>query len=165
MNRTYTREWYLERVSKIREVIPNCGLSTDVIAGFCSETEQDHEDTLSLMELVQYDMAYMYKYSERPGTLAARKYKDDIDEATKSRRLTEIVDKQMEYQLTNNLKEIGNIYEVLIEGISKKSDEHYYGRNSQNKVIIFPKGNYKLGSYVKVKVKDVTRTTLIADLF
>jgi tRNA-2-methylthio-N6-dimethylallyladenosine synthase len=165
MNRTYTREWYLERVSKIREVIPDCGLSTDIIAGFCSETEQDHEDTLSLMELVQYDMAYMYKYSERPGTLAARKYKDDIDEATKSRRLTEIVDKQMEYQLANNLKEIGNVYEVLIEGISKKSDEHYYGRNSQNKVIIFPKGNYKLGNYVNVKVKDVTRTTLIADLF
>jgi tRNA-2-methylthio-N6-dimethylallyladenosine synthase len=164
MNRTYTREWYLERINAIRRIIPGCGISTDIITGFCGETEEDHEETLSMMNMVRYDMAYMFKYSERPGTPAAKKFEDDISEEIKSRRLTEIVNLQSRHQLENNAQEVGKEYEVLAEGISKRSAEHFFGRNSQNKVIIFPKKSFQKGDYVKVRVNDFTAATLMAEI-
>lgn len=161
MNRTYTREWYMDKIDRIRTIIPDCAISTDIIAGFCGETEQDHQDTLSMMDYVRYDMAFMFKYSERPGTLAARKFTDDVPEDVKSRRLNEIVTLQMNHQAENNKKEIGKVYEVLIEGTSRRSQEQLFGRSSQNKVIVFPKGKYKVGEYVRVVVENVTSATLM----
>ncbi len=160
MNRTYDREWYLNRIAAIRKIVPDAAISTDIIAGFCSETEDEHRDTLSLMEEVKYEMAYMFFYSERPGTLAAKKYTDDIPEAVKKRRLQEIVDLQMKHSLIRNQESVGKVFEVLAEGISHRSDEHLFGRNSQNKVVVFPKGNIQPGQYVNVLVKECTAATL-----
>ncbi len=164
MNRTYTREWYLNRIDAIHRIIPDCAISTDVIAGFCGETEEQHQETISLMKEVKYDFAYMFKYSERPRTLAERKFEDDIPEEVKTRRLTEIIDLQMSHSLEHNQKNVGKTFEVLIEGTSKRSDEHLCGRNSQNTMIIFPKGNLKAGEYAHVKVTDCTSATLLGEV-
>lgn len=163
MNRTYTREWYMAKVDRIREIIPNCGISSDIIAGFCSETEAEHQDTLSIMEYSCYDMSYMFFYSERPGTLAARRYADDVPEEVKKRRLQEIVELQNRLSLSSNKKDIGKTYTVLLEGNSKRSDSDWMGRTSQNKVIVFPKEHYALkkGDYVQVYVTDCTKATLL----
>ena len=164
MNRTYSRAWYMERVDAIRRIIGDeCGISSDMIAGFCTETEEDHQETLSLMEYVQYDFSYMFYYSERPGTLAARKYEDDIPLETKKRRLQEIIEKQQILSLLRNQKEIGKVHKVLIEGYSKRSEEDLQGRNSANKVIVFPKKHYQKGQYVDVLVKDCTAATLLGE--
>jgi tRNA-2-methylthio-N6-dimethylallyladenosine synthase len=161
MNRTYDREWYLERVAKIREILgESCGISSDMIAGFCSETEEEHQDTLTLMDIVKYDFSYMFYYSERPGTLAAKKFADDVPLETKKRRLAEIIEKQSQISLKRNKLDIGQIQEILVEGISKRSDEHVKGRNSANKVVIIPKENYKKGDYVKVLITDCSAATL-----
>lgn len=166
MNRTYTREWYMAKVDRIREIIPGCGISSDIIAGFCTETEEDHQDTLSIMEYSRYDMSYMFFYSERPGTLAARRYKDDIPEDVKKRRLQEIVNLQNRLSLESNEQDLGKTFKVLIEGDSKRSENDWRGRNSQNKVIVFPKGNHALnkGNYVMVTVTDCTQATLIGEI-
>ncbi len=164
MNRGYSREWYLERIAAIRRIIPGCAISTDVIAGFCDETEQEHQDTLSLMQEVGYDMAYMFKYSERPKTLAERKYEDNVPEETKGRRLTEIIDLQMQSASLRTKQHIGKIQKVLVEGVSKKSDAHHYGRNSENVVVVFPKGNSRIGEYVHVQNVDATSVTLIGEI-
>jgi tRNA-2-methylthio-N6-dimethylallyladenosine synthase len=164
MNRTYTREWYMERVNAIRRIIPGCAISTDTISGFCTETEEDHKETLSLMAWAEFTFAYMYKYSERPGTLAARKYADDVTEENKSRRLQEIIDLQQAVQLKNNSSDVKKTYTVLAENISKRSAEHFSGRNDQNKVIIFPRGNYKLGDYVQVLITECSTATLKGEL-
>jgi len=166
MNRTYTREWYMAKVKRIREIMPDCGISSDLIAGFCTETEEDHQDTLAIMDYSKYDYSYMFFYSERPGTLAQKRYKDDIPEEVKKRRLQEIVDKQYYLSLDSNKMDLGKTYKVLIEGDSKKSDQHWMGRNSQNKVIVFPKTgkSYKKGDYVTVKVNDCTKGTLLGEL-
>jgi tRNA-2-methylthio-N6-dimethylallyladenosine synthase len=165
MNRGYTREWYLQRIKSIRETIPDCAISTDIIAGFCGETEDQHHDTLDLMEKVRFDFAYMFKYSERPKTLAARKYKDDIPEEVKTRRLTEIIQLQQQHSLEHNQKNIGKTFEVLVEGPSKKSKDHLYGRNSQNTVVVFPaKEGVTPGDYVKVKIQQCTSATLLGNL-
>lgn len=161
MNRGYTREQYIDRIQSIRRLLPDCSISTDIITGFCSETEEDHQETLSLMEWTGYDYAYMFKYSERPGTMAARKYPDDIPEDVKSRRLTEIIDLQSKLSLESNKKDIGKSFEVLAESVSKRSDEHLSGRSSQNKVVIFPKENYKPGDTVRVLIQDCTGGTLL----
>ncbi len=163
MNRTYDRERYMSRIDAIRRIVPNVAISTDVIAGFCTETEEEHKDTLSMMEYVRYSMSYMFMYSERPGTVAAKKFTDDIPEEVKKRRLQEIVDLQMKHALELNKKDVGQTFEVLVEGTSHRSQEHLFGRNSQNKVIVFPKGNLKPGDYVNVKVTDCTAATLIGD--
>ncbi len=166
MNRTYTREWYLSKVARIREMMPDCSITADIIAGFCTETEQDHQDTLSLMEIAQYDLSYMYFYSERPGTLAAKRYEDDIPEEIKKRRLQEIVDAQWIHSNESNKRDVGKIMEVLIEGNSKKSDQEWMGRTSQNKVVVFPKLNHnlKMGEYVQVTINDFTKGTLLGAL-
>ena len=166
MNRTYTREWYVERINRIREIIPDCGISSDVIAGFCSETEAEHQDTLSIMEYCTYNMSYMYYYSERPGTLAERKYADDVPEETKKRRLQEIVELQNKLSLQSNQNDIGKVFKVLIEGDSKRSSSDWKGRSSQNKLIVFPKNNMPLqkGDYVMVKINDCTQTTLLGEI-
>ena len=166
MNRTYTREWYLAKVKRIREIMPHCGLSTDVISGFCTETEEEHQDTLNLIEQCRFDMAYMFSYSERPGTLAARRYTDDVPEDVKKRRLTEIINIQNANQRETTKLMIGKTYEVLIEGNSKRSEDDWYGRNSQNMVVVFPKGNYNLkkGDYVNVIINDATQATLIGEI-
>jgi tRNA-2-methylthio-N6-dimethylallyladenosine synthase len=161
MNRTYDREWFIERLSKIREIIPSCGISTDVITGFCSETEDEHRDTLSMFEWAQFDFAYMYQYSERPGTLAARQYKDDIPEEVKNRRLQEIINLQKSISTEKGKKQVGKIFKVLVEGPSKKNADEYMGRNDQNQVVIFPKENHQPGEYVHVKVERSTTTSLI----
>lgn len=163
MNRTYTREWYMAKVDRIREILPECGISSDVIAGFCTETEEEHQDTLSIMRHSGYDMSYMFIYSERPGTLAARRYQDDIPDDVKKRRLEEIVNLQGELSHTSNQRDLNKTFKVLVEGNSRKSENDWMGRNSQNKVIVFPKlGDEDLrGKYVEVKVTDCTRTTLI----
>jgi tRNA-2-methylthio-N6-dimethylallyladenosine synthase len=163
MNRTYTREWYLSKVARIKEIMPECSISADIIAGFCTETEEDHQDTISIMKEANYDYSYMYFYSERPGTLAAKRYEDDIPEEVKKRRLQEIVDVQWILSNESNKKDVGKTFEVLIEGNSKKSDQEWMGRNSQNKVIVFPKlGNdFKKGDYVQVNVTDFTKGTLL----
>ncbi len=164
MNRGYTREWYLDRIAKIRSIIPDCGISTDTISGFCSETEQEHQDTLSLMKEVEYDFAYMFMYSERPKTLAERKYKDDVEEEVKKRRLNEIVAIQRESS-TNRIKTgVGKVHKVLIEGFSKKSNDMLMGRNTQNNVVVFPKGNLQKGQYVNVLVTQSTSSTLIGEV-
>ncbi len=164
MRRKYDREWYLERVAKIRSVMPDCGLTTDVIAGFCGETEQDHKDTLSLMEEVMFDSAFMFAYSERPGTLASRRYPDDIPYEVKTKRLSEIIELQGRMSLKSNKKEIGKTFKVLVEGPSKRNPEELCGRASNNKMCVFPAGNYKVGDYVLVKVASCTSATLICDL-
>jgi tRNA-2-methylthio-N6-dimethylallyladenosine synthase len=161
MNRGYSREWYFERMAKIKEIVPDCGLSTDIITGFCTETEEDHQDTLSLMEQVGYDFAYMFKYSERPGTAAAKKIEDDIPEEIKQRRLAEVIEVQAKSSHDSNKKDLGKTFEVLVEGTSKKSDEMLQGRNPQNKVVVFPKEHHKKGDYVNVFINDCTSATLL----
>lgn len=162
MNRTYTREWYLERVDAIRRIVgEDCGISSDIIAGFCSETEEEHQDTLSVMRYAKYDFSYMFCYSERPGTIAAKRYEDDIPEPTKKRRLQEIIALQQELSLERNQRDVGKVHRVLIEGTSKRSDEQLQGRNSANKVVVFPRENFEKGQYVDVLVEKCTAATLI----
>lgn len=161
MNRGYTREWYMGRIDKIKEVMPNCAISADIIAGFCTETEEDHKETLSLMEYVKYDFSYMFKYSERPNTQAEKKFKDDVSEVDKSRRLTEIVELQRNHSVIINRAYVGQTFEVLVEKPSKRNDQELAGRTSQNTVVVFPKENYKVGDYVKVHVHDSTGGTLL----
>ena len=163
MNRTYTREWYLAKIKRIRDIIPDCGITSDIIAGFCTETEDDHLDTLSLMEQSRFDMSYMYFYSERPGTLAAKRYEDDIPEPLKKKRLDEIVKFQNRLSRESNAKDLGSVSTVLIEGDSKKSAEDWMGRNNQNKVVIFPKKVHELqkGQYARVEIIECTGATLI----
>ena len=161
MNRLHTRAEYMELIDNIREIIPDCGISQDMIAGFPGETEQDHQDTLSLMEYVKYDFGFMFAYSERPGTLAARKLEDNIPEEVKKRRLTEIIDLQREHGLYRTRQHLGKTEEVLIEGTSRKSAQHWMGRNSQNTVVVFPKENYQVGEFVWVKIEDCTSATLL----
>lgn len=176
MRRRYTREWYLERVAKIREVMPDCAITTDIIAGFCGETEADHQDTLDVMRKVGYEYAYMFQYSERPGTLAAKKYPDDIPLKEKTRRLNEIIALQNELSLESNRRDVGKTFEVLIEGTSKRSDEELCGRTTTNKMCVFPallengsapadgERMFKVGDYVKVTVLSCTSATLICRL-
>jgi tRNA-2-methylthio-N6-dimethylallyladenosine synthase len=165
MNRTYDREWYMHKVRRIYEIMPDCAISSDIIAGFCSETEEEHQDTLSMIEFANYSMSYMFFYSERPGTLAARKFEDDIPEEVKKRRLQEIIRLQTQVSFKHNQADIGKTFKVLIEGESKKSDQDWKGRNSQNKMIVFPKkGNYQPGDYVQVKVHDTTSATLLGEM-
>jgi len=162
MNRTYDREWYMDRVDAIRRIIPECGISTDVITGFCTETEEEHKETLSMMEYVKYDFAYMFAYSERPGTLAAKRYADDIPEEIKKRRLTEVVDLQRAHSLYRVEKFVGKVHRVLIEGLSKRSDQDFCGRNDQNTMVVFPvDARYKVGDYVNVIGESCTSATLI----
>jgi tRNA-2-methylthio-N6-dimethylallyladenosine synthase len=161
MKREYTRDWYLERVNAIRTIIPECALSTDMITGFCTETDDDHKESLSLMEQVGFDFAYMFKYSERPGTKAARKYKDDIPEIIKSERLSEMIALQNRLSAISKKHDIGKNFEVLIEGASKRSEEFLSGRTSQNKVVVFPGGNNIKGEYVNVIIDRCTSATLI----
>lgn len=164
MNRSYTREWYLEKISSIRRILgEDCGISSDMIAGFCGETEEDHQQTLSLMNQVKYDFSYMFFYSERPGTLAAKKYKDDIDLATKKRRLQETIKQQQKHSLERNQRDLNRIHKVLIEGYSKRSEEYLQGRNDTNKVVVFPKGNHQKGTYVNVLVTDCSAATLLGE--
>ncbi len=165
MNRTYSREWYIDRVDAIRKIIgEECGISSDFIAGFCSETDEEHRDTLSLMDYVHYDFAYMFAYSERPGTLADKKYSDDIPEEVKKQRLSEIIDKQRIHSLERNKLDLNKVHKVLIEGYSKRSEDFLQGRNSANKVVVFPKQNYSKGQYVNVLVTECTSGTLIGEI-
>ena len=164
MNRGYTREWYLERIAAIRSIIPDCAISTDIIAGFCGETEEQHQDTLSLMAEVRYDMAYMFKYSERPRTLAERKFEDDVPEDVKGRRLTEIIELQKECSAERTAALAHGTQRVLIEGVSKKSDDELKGRNTQNTVVVFPKGDYAPGQYVDVNITGNTAVTLLGEV-
>lgn len=162
MNRTYDREWFTQRINKIREVLPDCGISTDAIVGFCSETEEEFNDTLNMFELAQFDFAYMYAYSERPGTMAARKYADDVPQDVKSERLQKLISQQNKISTSRNRIHVGLIHTVLIEGTSKRSENDYKGRNDQNITVIFPKGDgYKKGDYVKVLAERSTQTSLI----
>ena len=164
MRRRYTRQWYLDRVARIRELIPDCAITTDVIAGFCSETQQDHEDTLSLFREVGFDAAYMFYYSERPGTLAAKKYPDDVSLEEKTRRLNEIIALQNTLSLESNRKDLGKTFEVLVEGSSKKGEGQLSGRTGTNKMCVWNDSVHKAGDYVKVKVKDCTQATLLCEL-
>lgn len=161
MNREYSREWYMERVNTIRTIIPDCALSTDMITGFCTETEEDHKESLSLMDWAGFDFAYMFKYNERPGTKAARKYKDDVPEKIKSERLSEMISLQNKLSAKSKKNNLGKVYEVLIEGSSKRSVEFLSGRTSGNKVVVFPGGDLKKGDYVKVLIERCTSATLI----
>jgi tRNA-2-methylthio-N6-dimethylallyladenosine synthase len=161
MNRGYTREYYMQRVEAIRRILPDSSISTDIISGFCTESEIDHDQTLSLMKWVDFDFAYMFKYSERPNTKAARKFQDDVPEDIKARRLTEIIELQGRLAEKSKQKDIGRCFEILVEGVSKKSKEHFYGRTSQNKVVVFPKENCRIGDYVYVAIKDSTPATLL----
>jgi len=161
MNREYTREWYMDRVNAIHSIIPDCSLSTDMITGFCTETEEDHKDSLSLMEWAGFDFAYMFKYSERPGTKAARKYKDDVSESVKAERLSEMISLQNRLSIKSKKNDIGTVFDVLTESFSKRSVEYLSGRTSQNKVVVFPGSNVKKGDYVKVKIERCTSATLI----
>lgn len=161
MNRKYTRTWYLERIAAIRRYLPDCAITTDLISGFCTETEQDHQQTLSLMREVGYEFAYMFKYSERPNTKAARTMQDNVSEEVKTVRLTQIIDLQNELSLESNRRDIGKCFEVLIEGTSKRSADQLYGRTSQNKVVVLPRENFKVGDYVTVQVSECSSATLI----
>lgn len=162
MNRGYSREWYLDKIERIREILGHdCGISSDMITGFCSETDDEHQETLSLMDLVKFDFSYMFFYSERPGTLAEKKYKDDVPYTVKKKRLDEIIAKQGEHSLLRNKQDIGKVHRVLIEGNSKRSDDYLQGRNTANKVVVFPKEHYKKGEYVNVLVEDCTGATLM----
>lgn len=165
MNRTYTAEWYREKIDRIYEIIPDIALSSDMISGFCTETQEEHLETLQMMEYANYSFSYMFYYSERPGTLAARKYADDIPLEVKKQRLTDVVRLQGQLSYAHNLKDIGKTFEVLIEGDSKRSELDFKGRNTQNKMIIFPKiADYKPGDYVNVKVNSVTSATLMGEI-
>lgn len=163
MNRTYTREWYLSKVKRIQELLPDCDLSTDVIVGFCTETEEEHQDTLSLMDQCRFTLAYMYIYSERPGTLAARRYEDDVLPEVKKRRLEEVIAMHREHSRESHESSVGKHFEILIEGESRRSQDHWCGRNSQNKMVVFPKEDYNLqkGDYVEVKITGATSGTLL----
>lgn len=161
MNRTYTREWYIAKVNRIREILPDAGISTDMITGFCTETEEDHQQSLSLMEYCKYDLAYMYFYSQRPGTLAARRFEDDIPEEVKKRRLQEMVNLHRRNTLQSMQRDVGKTCKVLVEGFSKKTQDDLQGRNDQNKVVVFPKGSFKKGDYVFIKITSCTSGTLI----
>ncbi len=163
MNRGYSREWYMDRILAIRRIIPGCGISSDIITGFCSETEEQHQDTLSLMEWSEFDFSYMYKYSERPKTLAERKYSDDISEETKARRLSEIIHMQNRLSKVSNKADIGKTVRVLVEGESKRSADYVSGRSSENKVVVFPKEHYKPGDLVDVLIHDCTQATLLGN--
>lgn len=163
MNRKYDRDWYMNRIEAIRRILPDCSISTDMITGFCTETEEDHQQSLSLMEAVGYDFAYMFKYSERPDTKAARKYSDDVPEDVKTRRLNEIIKLQNRMSEESKKSDLGKTFEVLVEGISKKSDKELSGRTSQNKVVVFPRRDYKAGDYVRVKITDCTSATLLGN--
>jgi tRNA-2-methylthio-N6-dimethylallyladenosine synthase len=165
MHRTYDREWYRERVDAIRRIIPDCAISSDIIVGFCSETEEEFQETLEMITYADYTLCYMFHYSERPGTLAAKKYPDDIPLEVKQRRLSETITVQRSNSYKNNLRDLGKTFEVLIEGDSKKSKEHFSGRNSQNKVVVFPKiAPHKRGDYVMVEITDITSGTLLGKL-
>jgi tRNA-2-methylthio-N6-dimethylallyladenosine synthase len=161
MNREYSREWYMDRVNAIRRIIPDCALSTDMITGYCTETEQDHKESLSLMEWVGFDFAYMFKYNERPGTRAARKYEDDVPEKIKSERLSEMIAVQNKLSAKSKKSDVGKVFEVLIEGFSKRSREYLSGRTTQNKVVVFPFAGLKKGDYVKVLIERSTSATLM----
>ncbi len=164
MNRKYTREWYLERIDAIRRIVPNCSVSTDIFCGFHSETEEDHQQTLDLMRTVGFDMAFMFKYSERPGTFASKNLPDNISEEVKVRRLQEIIDLQNQLSAESNQHDIGKVFEVLIEGVSKRSTSEFFGRTSQNKVVVFPRKDTKVGETVKVRINTVSSATLIGEL-
>jgi tRNA-2-methylthio-N6-dimethylallyladenosine synthase len=166
MNRNYSREWYMGKIDRIREIIPGCGISSDIITGFCTETEEDHQNTLEIMAYSKYDLSYMFFYSERPGTLAQRRYEDDIPLQVKKRRLQEIVDMQGKLSRQSNEEDLGKTFKVLIEADSKKTDKDWMGRNSQNKMVVFPKKNkeHKPGGYVLVKVNACTRATLLGEI-
>ncbi|PRY87019.1 tRNA (N6-isopentenyl adenosine(37)-C2)-methylthiotransferase MiaB [Mongoliibacter ruber] len=165
MNRTYDRDWYLDRVKAIREILgEECGISSDMIAGFCTETEEEHQDTLSIMDIVKYDFSYMFFYSERPGTLAAKKFEDDIPLDVKKRRLAEIIEKQASLSMERNKLDVGKIQEILIEGTSKRSEEQLKGRNSANKVVIIPNNGLKAGDYATVKITDCSSATLFGEV-
>jgi tRNA-2-methylthio-N6-dimethylallyladenosine synthase len=164
MNRTYTKEWYLHKVKRIMEIIPGCGLSTDIITGFCTETEDDHQETIDIVRQCKFDLAYMYAYSERPGTLAARRYADDIPEEVKSRRLSEIIDAHRINSHNSNLADVGMVYDVLVEGPSKKNSDDYCGRTDKNKMVVFPKGASQKCDYVKVLITGCTSGTLLGEL-
>ena len=163
MNRQHTREEYFEMIDNIRRILPDCGISHDLITGFPTETEEDHQDTISLMDYVKYDFGYMFAYSERPGTMAERKLEDDIPAETKKRRLQEIVDVQQRHSLYRTQQHVGRTEEVLIEKTSKKSEAHWAGRNGQNTMVVFPKEHYKIGDFVNVKIMDCTSATLIGE--
>jgi tRNA-2-methylthio-N6-dimethylallyladenosine synthase len=165
MNRGYSREWYLDKIARIREILgDDCGLSSDMIVGFCSENEEEHQETLSLMDRVKFDFSYMFFYSERPGTLAAKKFPDDVEVEVKQRRLKEVIDKQTQHSAISNRRGHGKIFKVLIEGNSRRSDDHLQGRTSSNKVAVFPKGNAKKGEYVNVLIHDSTGATLLGKI-
>ncbi len=164
MNRTYTKEWYLHKVNRIKEIIPGCAISTDIIAGFCTETEKDHQETLSVIDICKFDLAYMYTYSERPGTLAARRYEDDVPEETKNRRLNEIITLQRQNSHQSNMSDVGKIFEVLVEGPSKKNKEEYCGRTDSNKMVIFPRENANKCDFVKVLITSCTSGTLLGKI-
>ena len=165
MNRTYTREWYRAKVDRIRELLPGCGLSSDIIAGFCTEDEEDHRQTLDLMAYSRFDLSYMFFYSERPGTLAQRRYSDDVPDEVKKRRLVEIVELQNRLSLESNRRDIGKLFEVLIEGDSRRDQGDWKGRNTQNKMVVFPKrGDYAKGDYVKVRIRECTQATLLGEI-
>ncbi len=165
MNRTYDRDWYIQKIDRVYEIMPDCAVSSDIIAGFCSETEEEHEETLSMIEYANYSMSYMFYYSERPGTMAARKYPDDISLEVKKRRLTEIIRLQNQISFRHNQGDIGKTFKVLIEGDSKKSDQEFKGRNSQNKMLVFPKrAGLKAGDYTYVKVLEATSATLKGEI-
>ena len=163
MNRKYTREWYLDRVAAIRRIIPDCGISSDLFCGFHSESEEEFEETLSLMREVCYDSSFLFKYSERPGTFASKHLPDDIDEETKIARLQRMIDLQNELSLESNRRDIGKTFEVLVEGFSKRSREQLFGRTQQNKVVVFPRGNHRVGDFVKVKVYEASSATLLGE--
>jgi tRNA-2-methylthio-N6-dimethylallyladenosine synthase len=163
MNRGYSREWYLDRINAIRKYMPDCAISTDIITGFCGETDEEHQDTISLMKEVQFDFAYMFKYSERPKTLAERRFEDDVPDPVKGTRLNEIIELQLQHSRLSNEKQIGKTVKVLVEGFSKRSEEHLCGRNGQNAMVVFPRQNYEKGQYVMVKITDCTSATLMGE--
>ena len=164
MNRKYTREWYFDRIDTIRRIIPDCAIGTDIFCGFCDETEEDHQDTLDLMRRVKFDQAFMFKYSERPGTIAAKRMPDNVPEETKIRRLNEIIALQNEISNKSNQDDIGKTYEVLVEGFSKRSNEQLFGRTSQNKVVIFPREGRRIGEFIKVRILSASSATLIGEV-
>lgn len=164
MNRKYTREWYLERIATIRRIIPGCGITTDLFCGFHGETEEDHQETLALMREVMFDAAFMFKYSERPGTYASKHLPDNISEEVKIARLNEIIEEQNRLSAISNQNDQGREFEVLAEGVSKRSKEQLFGRTQQNKVVVFPRENYKIGDLVRVKITSATSATLIGEV-
>ena len=163
MNRKYTREWYLDRVAAIRRIIPDCGISSDLFCGFHSETEEEFEETLSLMREVGYDSSFLFKYSERPGTFASKNLPDNISEEVKIARLQRMIELQNELSLESNRRDIGKTFEVLVEGYSKRSREQLFGRTQQNKVVVFPRGNHHIGDFVNVKVCEASSATLLGE--